>query len=209
MTIYYNCKERKELAKAVSEIIGVPYEYKYMPTCAYQIDYFTIDKDGNLNFDDSADSDEIENLLESLEKRGFIAKPQDEKIIISMPGDFFDERSLENLKKIIENKSKLFRHAFGMDNTEIEINDKTVEFPWFEAENADDTEAYIQFISKLCEFAKNQKRVNSKIDESENEKYAMRCFLIRIGMVGEDYKIARKVILRNLKGSSAFKNKAR
>jgi hypothetical protein len=125
-----------------------------------------------------------------------------------MPGDFFDERSLENLKKIIENKSKLFRHAFGMDNTEIEINDKTVEFPWFEAENADDTEAYIQFISKLCEFAKNQKRVNSKIDESENEKYAMRCFLIRIGMVGEDYKIARKVILRNLKGSSAFKNKA-
>jgi hypothetical protein len=95
-----------------------------------------------------------------------------------------------------------------MDNTEIEINDKTVEFPWFEAENADDTEAYIQFISKLCEFAKNQKRVNSKIDESENEKYAMRCFLIRIGMVGEDYKIARKVILRNLKGSSAFKNKA-
>jgi glycerol-3-phosphate cytidylyltransferase-like family protein len=93
MTIYYNCKERKELAKTISEIIGVPYEYKYMPMGAYQIDYFTTDKDGNLNFDDSADSDEIENLLESLEKRRFIAKSQDEKIIISMPRDLFGKSS--------------------------------------------------------------------------------------------------------------------
>ena len=45
--------ERKGLAKAVSEIIGAPSEYQYMPTCAYKIgrDY-TITKEGNLEISD-------------------------------------------------------------------------------------------------------------------------------------------------------------
>ena len=58
----------------------------------------------------------------------------------------------------------------------------------------------------LCAFAKEHKRVVVREDNSENEKYAFRCFLLRMGMIGAEYKTARKVLLRNLSGSSAFKS---
>ena len=62
--------ERKGLVKAVSEIIGAPSEYQYMPTCAYKIgrDY-TITKEGNLEISDSADSKEVENLIDELVRK--------------------------------------------------------------------------------------------------------------------------------------------
>ena len=41
---------------------------------------------------------------------------------------------------------------------------------------------------------------------AENEKYAFRCFLLRLGFIGEEYKVERKILLKNLTGSSAFKN---
>ena len=66
--------ERKALVKAISEITGAEAVYKFMPTCAYEIDYFTVTKDGALEFDDRADSEEIENLLEQLAQRGFEGK---------------------------------------------------------------------------------------------------------------------------------------
>lgn len=72
MIVNYHAVDRKALAKEISNITGVKAVYKYMPTCAYEIDYFTITKEGNLEFEDSADSEEVENLLEELAKRGFI-----------------------------------------------------------------------------------------------------------------------------------------
>ena len=39
----------------------------------------------------------------------------------------------------------------------------------------------------------------------DNEKYAFRCFLLRLGFIGTEYKTERKILLRNLSGSSAFK----
>ena len=53
--------------------------------------------------------------------------------------------------------------------------------------------------------AKNQTRITAKEKEVENERYAFRCFLLRLGFIGNDYKVERKVLLRNLAGSAAFK----
>ena len=36
--------------------------------------------------------------------------------------------------------------------------------------------------------------------------YAFRCFLLRLGFIGSEYKAERKILLKNLSGSSAFKN---
>ena len=57
--------------------------------------------------------------------------------------------------------------------------------------------------------SKNQKRVNATEKEVDNEKYAFRCFLLRLGFIGEMYKKERKILLRNLNGSSAFKGGAK
>lgn len=212
MTIYYHAtgEQRKALAKKVSEIIGAPAEYQYMPSCAYTIaDFYTVTREGNLEICDRADSEEVENLIDSLEKAGFEFEPQGENedtLTISMPKSYFTYEALENLKKLIENKSLLIKHALDASFLDILETDDTIDFPWFTVEQDEDAESYTQFISKLCEFAKKQTRINNKLDKSTNEKYAFRCFLIRIGMVGNEYKAARKVLLRKLSGSSAFRD---
>lgn len=65
--------ERKALVTAIGEILEVKPKYKGMPSAAYEIDYFTVTKDGSLKFDDMADSEDVEHLLESLADRGIAA----------------------------------------------------------------------------------------------------------------------------------------
>ena len=68
MEIRYNVTgaKRKELVKVISDATGARAEYKFMPTCNYEIDYFTVTKDGTLLFDDCADSEEVEQVLEAI-----------------------------------------------------------------------------------------------------------------------------------------------
>ena len=200
--------ERKELAKEVSEIIGAPAEYQYMPTCAYKIgrDY-TVTKEGNLEISDSADSKEARHLIDELGSRGYDVPLDEEEngLTVEMPLELVDKSTLERLRKIVENKGELFKAAFKTDNFEIIVEEDKVCFPWFTVEQYDDTSAYCTFISLLCEFAKNQSRINNKPDTSNNPKYTMRCYLLRLGMIGAEYKDTRRVLLRNLSGSSAFR----
>ena len=210
MTIAFHLtgENRKTLVKAISEVIGIQAVYQFMPTCAYKIgECYTVTKEGNLEISDSADSKETEHLTEELKKRGYDI-PTENRLTIQMPADFFDEHTLGNLQQICENKAALFQAAFQTDSLDIISSDEKVEFPWFTVEQDGDADAYCTFISMLCEFAKNQGRINRKPDTSDNPKYTMRCFLIRLGMVGTEFKAARKVILRNLTGNSAFRKVA-
>ena len=207
MTIAFHLtgEKRKALVKAISEILEIPAEYQYMPTCAYKIgEYYTVTKEGNLEISDSADSKEKEYLMEELKNRGYDI-PTENRLTVQMPADFFDEHTLGNLQQICENKAALFQAAFQTDSLDIISSDEKVEFPWFKVEQDGDADACCTFISMLCEFAKNQGRINRKPDTSDNPKYTMRCFLIRLGMVGVEFKAARKVILRHLSGNSAFR----
>ena len=78
-TFHYNVTgpDRKRLVQAIADIHGCPSRYLGAPTFAYQVDYFTIGRDGSVSFDDSADSKEIETLAERLAERGFTAETTD------------------------------------------------------------------------------------------------------------------------------------
>lgn len=210
MTIEFQLtgEKRKELVNAISEIIGVPAEYQFMPTCAYKIgDFYTVTKEGNLEISDSADKKEVEMLIDELVNRGYDVPLDEEEngLTVEMPLEMVDESTLDRLRKIVENKGELFKTAFKTDNLEIVAEEDKIYFPWFTLENDDDAAAYFTFISMLCEFAKNQKRINNKPETTDNPKYTMRCYLLRLGMIGAEYKSTRKVLLRNLSGSSAFR----
>ncbi|MBU5471568.1 virulence protein [Falcatimonas sp. MSJ-15] len=215
--------ERKVLVKAISEITGAAAVYKFMPTCAYEIDYFTITKDGALEFDDRADSEEIETLLEQLAERGFTAadsteketaeevsedaaaEPQGESVglTVAIP---LDKVAVGNLTKLLDAKGSLIKKALGITDLPIEITEDAVSFPWFSlSPDLDSAKAYTDFIAALCRMSKEQKRINATEKEVTNEKYAFRCFLLRLGFIGAEYKAARKILLKNLTGSSAFK----
>lgn len=218
MTITINATgaERKRLVQTISNWLGCDAKYLGVPSCAYKVDYFTIEKNGSLTFDDSADSEVIERLLQHIYDEGFDidqSHTEDEDkldeptaVCISMPRSLFTDSNLENLKAIVAAKGNLIKKALGTDELPIEVTDTKVSFPWFPAlPTPDELKAYDTFICKLCEMARNQKRVSAKEKATDNEKYAFRCFLLRLGFIGAEYKTERKILLRNLTGSSAFR----
>ena len=216
MTITINAQgaERKRLVKTVSDWLGVPAKYCGAPTFNYEVDYFTIERNGSLSFDYHADSAIIERLLQHIYDEGFDidqshtdAEEEPCAVCISMPKSLFTDGNLENLKALIAAKGSLIKKALDTQDLSLEITDTKVSFPWFpSAPSPEEINAYNTFISKLCEMARNQSRVNSSEKPIENEKYAFRCFLLRLGFIGTEYKTARKILLKNLSGSSAFKN---
>ena len=226
MKIKYNAAgtRRKELVKVIADTTGVQARYMGMPTAAYEIDYFTVTKDGELIFDDRADSEEIEHLLEAIANAGFECEPQDGEesedgetseleestaqseatgLTVEIP---LDKVKVGNLTKLLEAKGSLIRKALGISDTKIEVKEDRVSFPWFSKVDADEAKAYTHFIAALCEMSRNAKRVTATEKEVDNEKYAFRCFLLRLGFIGAEFKAERKILLKNLTGSSAFRN---
>ena len=215
MTIDYKAENRKALVQAISEFTGAKAKYLGMPSAAYQIDYFTVTKEGNLELDDRADSEEIENLIEHLAGAGFLAETKKEEteaeeptgLTISMP---LDKVAVGNLTRLLDAKGSLIRKALGITDTRIEISEDKVSFPWFETiPSPEELDAYTKFIAALCEMSVKAKRVTAKEKEVDNDKYAFRCFLLRLGFIGAEFKAERKILLQNLTGSAAFKSGAK
>ena len=215
MTIKINVTgaERKRLVQTIAAWLGEDAHYCGAPTFAYEIGRFTVEKDGNLSFSDLVDSEVVERLLQHIYDEGFDIdqshiEDEDEpcSVCVSMPQSQFTDTSLENLKALIAAKGSLIRKALGVDDLPLEITDTKVSFPWFPTTpTLEELKAYDTFICKLCELARTQKRVTSTEKTTDNEKYAFRCFLLRLGFIGAEYKEARKILLRNVAGSSAFK----
>lgn len=219
MKVIYNLTDRKPFVKALEEITGAKALYKKTPTYAYEVDYFTVTREGNLTFNDMADSEEIERVLAALAEHGFTYESAEYD---EPQPDVFDEDASEetgltislplekvaagNLTNLLEAKGNLIKKALGVDSLPIEITEDTIAFPWFSTlPEPDEVNAYTQLIAALCKMSKNQKRVSAKATDPENEKYAFRCFLLRLGFIGNEYKTERKILLRRLSGNSAFK----
>lgn len=97
--------------------------------------------------------------------------------------------------------------ALGIAELPIIIEEDVISFPWFEEmPAAEECTAYTAFIAALCQMSIKQKRINSAEKPTDNEKYAFRCFLLRLGFIGDAHKATRKILLKNLTGSSAFRN---
>ena len=203
MNIKFNIEksQRKALAQKIGELTGSEVKYLGVPSCGYQIGEYTLDKEAVLHGDELSD-----DIRSELQKAGYTAEDEPVALTISMPRDFFTEQSMNNLLQLIANKETLLKHALNADSLAVNECEETVEFPWFTVEKDGDGDAYAKFITMFCEFAKNLQRVVNKPDTSDNEKYAFRCFLLRLGMIGEEYKPVRKVLLRRLTGSSAFRH---
>ena len=128
-------------------------------------------------------------------------------LTVAMPRESFTDAALENLRKLVDAKGSLIKKALAVDSLPIETDGEKVSFPWFaEGQDSESVKAYTHFITALCDMARNQKRITAKEKPADNEKYAFRCFLLRLGFIGAEYKGERKILLKNLSGSSAFKN---
>ena len=221
---------RKELVKVIGSTLGTKPVYKFMPTCAFEIGAITVEKDGRMVWDERTDEATIQAVIAALAAAGFTAEIEGEaapeaeglqeaaheagdaeegdRLTIALPKDGFTDGSIENLRKLVESKATLIKKALGADRITIDTDSDRVSFPWWDRQpEPEETQSYMAFLAALCKMAKEAKRVTAKETEVESEKYAFRCFLLRLGFIGNDYKPQRKILMRRLSGSAAFPNR--
>ena len=237
MELKYNISgsDRKKLVGAMVEILRIPQKYLGVPTCAYKIGEYHIDKTGTVTGPDNLD------LKDALHQRGFdaVERQYDEPdtyesglggmgaaeiidlrncetadnneengtLSIEIPIKDFNQTTLDNLGKLIASKAALIQKALGVETLAVKKDEHKLRFEWFPyTECPDEVNAYAQFISLLCETAKAKKRVTAKDGMSDNPKFQMRTWLISMGAIGPDYKLMRQLLISKLPGNSAFRN---
>ena len=216
MKINYNIQgpKRKELVKLIADFTGYEANYCGAPTFAYEVGGYGVDKDGTVTLALNTPDEAVERMIQMLYDNGFSGEfesAQESEIeaglTVTIPKETLSDGVIANLERLVESKGNLIRKALGVEQLPILITDEVVSFPWFPGEpTADEVKAYTHLVTALCDMARNQKRITAKEKETDNEKYAFRCFLLRLGFIGSEFKTERKILLRNLTGSSAFKS---
>ena len=87
----------------------------------------------------------------------------------------------------------------------------TVELRLFQFDkgiDCDEIKAYIQLCLGMCVLAHDVKFASPKRQQEENPKYALRCWLLRLGFIGDEFKTSRKILLQNIDGNSAWRKLA-
>ena len=234
MQIKYNVTgdRRKALVAVMRDVLQDTTRYLGAPSFAFQVGAYTVDKNGTVTCPDGTDEAQLEILIRELAHDGFLGERVDEaaksaeptavepdqqeketprtvdpdRLAIELPKDGMTPTAMENLLRLIASKATLLKKALGMDSLPITEHADRIEFGWFRTtDDQAEIAAYYQLVQGFCELARTQKRVSATEQEVENEKYALRCFLLRLGFIGSEYKEARKILLRNLSGNAAFR----
>ncbi len=110
--------------------------------------------------------------------------------------------TLEDFKTAIDDIGLESCPGIGFD-----FIDDTITFKFLEGEvSREKIKAYTQLVALLNQNAMALKHASAKSKDTDNDKFTFRVWLVKIGMVGDEYKIARKVLLERLKGNSAFRS---
>lgn len=222
MVLHFNVKgeSRKSMVKAIEKEIGGKARYLGVPSCAYEIGNYTVGRNGELEFEESNNMDEVAPIVDACimvtgitpvewEENRDAEETETEdtmELTVTIP---FTNVNVGNLTSLLEAKGSLIKDALGITDLRFEMSEDSVSFPWFSNVKPEEAMTYTKFITAICEMTMKQKRVTAKPKENENEKYAFRCFLLRLGFIGDEYKADRKLLLSKLNGSSAFKSGAK
>ena len=219
MVLHFNVKgeSRKAMVTAIEKEIGGKARYLGVPSYAYEIGNYTVGRNGELEFGDFDDIDEVAPIVDACVMATGITPAEWEEskdaeetetegameLTVTIP---FTKVNVGNLTSLLEAKGSLIKDALGITDLRFEMNEDSVSFPWFSKVEPEEAMTYTKFITAICEMTMKQKRITAKPKENENEKYAFRCFLLRLGFIGDEYKADRKLLLSKLNGSSAFKS---
>ena len=235
MQIKYNVTgdRRKALVAVMRDTLQDATRYLGAPTFMFQVGKYTVDKNGTVICPEDPDAAQIDMLVRELERDGFIGerinepvKPTAQKTMempkqeivtptldnrdrlsVEIPKDGMTPTAMENLRRLIASKATLLKKALGTDSLPMTEHFDRIEFGWFRpTDDQAEITAYYQLVQGLCKLARTQKRVSASEQEVENEKYAFRCFLLRLGFIGPEFKDSRRVLLKNLTGNAAFRD---
>lgn len=219
--------DRKEKVKILGKHLGIKPKYLGVPSFAYEIGDFTVTRDGTI-INKAGDEMKLDEILNSSEET---TETEFDSIEISFPMEGHDERTIKNLLNMIYSKQSLIKKVFDCSENIVEkelideistleslseilttinkenckgidFNDEKITFNFING----DIQTSSEFLSLLIKKAKELQYTSSKPIETDNDKYTFRTWLIRLGMIGPEYKAHRKTLLSSLTGSSAFRN---
>ena len=108
---------------------------------------------------------------------------------------------------------------YHMLNLHATFTKGTVEFRLFQFDeptaerrggiHAGQLKSYIQLCLALSQMAKDVRTASPKPQQTENEAYAFRCWMLRLGFIGEEFKTAREFFLENMDGNCAWRHSER
>lgn len=135
-----------------------------------------------------------ENLIEVINKK----KP---KTMTELADIWYTSQGADYGRTAHYNQSRY--HGLNLHAT---FTKGTVEFRLFNSTtHAGEVKAYIQFCLAVCHQALIQKKASAKKSTTDNEKYAFRCWMLRLGLIGDEFKTCRHHLLKNLEGNSAWR----
>ncbi|MDR1667868.1 MAG: hypothetical protein LBS03_09320 [Bacteroidales bacterium] len=135
------------------------------------------------------------------------AETEPDKLVIQIPLEDFSSNAIENLRLLVASKATLIKKALKVSDLTIRQTEDTLDFPWFDTmPEALAIKVYTQFIEQLCNMAKTQTRIIAVEKPTDNDKFVMRLFLVRLGMKGDKYADARRILLRDLTGNGSVKD---
>ena len=208
--IYYDLEgqRRKDLVKALGEILLWEPKYLGAPTFSYQVGNYIVTQIGAIICPECCTKEIAQQIMLKLRERGFDHTGTNLMLyVVTLPRSMFDDASLARLHNLVKSKETILKAALGSRDLQIETTDEKVYFPWFTLSGADgEADAYSKLIAALGKAAREQKRISPTEKPQENLKYAMRLFLVRLGFVGDEYKQARKILLRELSGNCSWKS---
>lgn len=124
-----------------------------------------------------------------------------------------DEKYINNIKNVMKSKGELLFKAVGSVNKEqpivgiISQNKKIINFPMFNSTlESSKLKAYLQLSQAVNNYCSLHTRVIPRVNESPNEKYTFRTWLLRLKMIGDEYKTTRNELVKNLVGNTAWRN---
>lgn len=134
------------------------------------------------------------------------------KMNIQIESNEHGERYQGNLRNIMESKGDLlFKAVQSQSKKPIDISDISehgvVNFPMFHSTlSVDQLKSYLQLSVVINQQALTKNRISPRRNESPNEKYTFRTWLLRLGMIGSEFKTTRAVLMENLEGNCAWRN---
>ena len=130
----------------------------------------------------------------------------DTKLTLSLPREKFSDAAIDRLRALVSSKQSLLKKVFETEELTIIVNDGKIMFPWFTLHGIDgEVDAYAKFIHAIAMRALTSSRISSHEKPTDNDKFTMCLFLNNLGFKGEEFKFARRFLIRNLEGNGAWR----
>lgn len=229
----YSVKTRKQLdrlARFLSDILEAPARLE--DDGGYVIDQTRLNPDGYVTWGDNVTDGLLELVLWESNSEGLKPEPTPEPdpdpepeptqkpaqevelvmsaettgLVIQIYAGDNPEETFKKLKTLVYAKADLIRKACRADRVTVELKDGVLHFPWWDQlPDFDLMPVFNEFLAAMIRYVQNVTRVVDRDTEVTNEKYSMRTFLLRLGYVGKETAPARKILLKPLEGSAAWK----